>query len=309
MHSLTILCSGQGFQSVNMFRRLETASAWRREYTYSARLPRKFAAWLMAPNEKGFDDGEIAQPALTVYCEMAWRLIEERLPSISLVLGYSLGELAAIGITRMMQWPDVHQLAAIRGAAMQHACAIPSMLVSIRGCNRQRVLEICHRSGAKIAITNGPTHFVVGLLRPQLAELKQETLEAGGNLTELKVAVAAHTPWLKTATAEFRQALSTIDIRSAVVPAVSSIDASLVRTPSQAVDALSGQIAQPLDWSRSLRETLERGNRVFLEIGPGRALCRMLLEHNRNVHARSIDEFSSVGKAVEWVCSSCAQGA
>jgi [acyl-carrier-protein] S-malonyltransferase len=49
----------------------------------------------------------------------------------------------------------------------------------------------------------------------------------------------------------------------------------------------------------------ERGCRVFLELGPGAALFRMVRNRLGPVEARSVDEFRNASAVAAWVLRSC----
>ena len=65
--------------------------------------------------------------------------------------------------------------------------------------------------------------------------------------------------------------------------------------------ALSMQIARTIEWSRCIDALRERGCRVFLELGPGTALSRMVRNRLGPVEARSVDEFRNSGAVAAWV--------
>ena len=68
-----------------------------------------------------------------------------------------------------------------------------------------------------------------------------------------------------------------------------------------AITTLAGQLATTLDWRACMQAAVEMGARVFLELGPGKALTRMLLDADPTLAARSVDEFRSLEGAVDWV--------
>jgi [acyl-carrier-protein] S-malonyltransferase len=64
---------------------------------------------------------------------------------------------------------------------------------------------------------------------------------------------------------------------------------------------LCRQITETVDWSRCLQTLYERGCRVFLELGPGAALSRMIHQRFPDAQARSLDDFRSLAAATQWV--------
>jgi [acyl-carrier-protein] S-malonyltransferase len=76
----------------------------------------------------------------------------------------------------------------------------------------------------------------------------------------------------------------------------------LVTSRAKAISALAAQLATTIEWSRCLEALYERGCRVFLELGPGDQLSRMVRELlPSDVDARSVSNFRSLEGAAEWV--------
>ena len=72
-------------------------------------------------------------------------------------------------------------------------------------------------------------------------------------------------------------------------------------TGHRAIATLSNQVAHTIEWARCMDALHERGCRVFLELGPGAALSRMLRERFADVDARSLDDFRSLAGCVRWL--------
>ena len=59
-------------------------------------------------------------------------------------------------------------------------------------------------------------------------------------------------------------------------PVITNVDAEAVATGDEARDALIRQVTLPVRWLDSVREMIEQGVKVFVEVGPGkcwRAFC------------------------------------
>jgi [acyl-carrier-protein] S-malonyltransferase len=74
-----------------------------------------------------------------------------------------------------------------------------------------------------------------------------------------------------------------------------------VDTQSHAIDCLSRQISEPLQWARTLDLSAEMGAKVYFEIGPGNTLTRMVRERFPNAQARSLSEFQTLDGALNWL--------
>ena len=85
------------------------------------------------------------------------------------------------------------------------------------------------------------------------------------------------------------------------IPVLAGISGAPVRTRETAITTLATQLSSTLDWLACMHAAYEMGARVFLELGPGKALTRMLLDTHPNVAARSVDEFRSLDGVYYWV--------
>ena len=66
---------------------------------------------------------------------------------------------------------------------------------------------------------------------------------------------------------------------------------------------LSLQLAQTIEWAQVMRQAFERGARVFLQLGPGNALARMVAPAYPCCEVRAVEEFQSLEGAAAWVRS------
>src|SRR5439155_19940792 len=119
-----------------------------------------------------------------------------------------------------------------------------------------------------------------------------------------RVGVASLPPLLATAAAAFRVMLESSSLQAPARPVVAGVDGSWVLTRERAIDVLSKQIARTIEWSRCIDALYERGCRVFLELGPGTALSRMLRNRLHRIEARSVEEFRSPDAVAAWVVRS-----
>jgi [acyl-carrier-protein] S-malonyltransferase len=72
-----------------------------------------------------------------------------------------------------------------------------------------------------------------------------------------------------------------------------------------AIDKLALQLDHTIEWANCLDMLYERGCRVFLELGPGRALARMtqarFADVDGDVNVRAVDDFRSLDGVSSWL--------
>jgi [acyl-carrier-protein] S-malonyltransferase len=243
----------------------------------------------------------VAQPLVCAVEVATWAALQAALPRPLLVLGYSLGELAAYGCAGALAPEAAAALAVERAAAMDAAAPPGGALLALRGLSVARAADLAAAAGAEVAIVNGPDHVVVGGVAAALAEVELRASAAGATAVQLPVLVPAHTGLLKAAVAPFAAALGRSPLRDPSLPVLAGTTALPVRTRDGAIAALSAAVAEPIAWARCLAAAAELGCTVFLELGPGGALAKMAAELLPEAAVRSVADFRSVAGIARWV--------
>lgn len=294
--SLALLCPGQGGQHPAM---LDAVAGDARAEAVLARLPDGLRARLAA-GEALYDNAS-AQPLICAAILARWAVLEPLLPPPALILGYSVGELAAHAIAGTFDAPTCLHLANRRAALMDAASPPGAGLLAVLGLSRARIDALCTAHDTAVAIVNGPQHYVLGGTAAGLAALEPAALAQGARVVRIKVCAPAHTHWLAEAASGFAAELAQVPLRAPALPVLAGIDGQAVRSAAEAAATLAAQIARPVAWQSCLTEARERGVTVLLELGPGSALTRIARELYPDCAARSLDEFGTLPGAVAWV--------
>lgn len=298
--SFAVVCPGQGAQHAALFDRATgDANAEAAIAAAAQALGEDPRAWFAAGRDPFAN--AVAQPLICVAQLAQWTTLAPQVPAPAAFAGYSVGELAAHALAGAFDAAALATLARRRAECMDAAATVPGGLVAVRGLPRGRLAALCEGSDAWIAIAASSEAFVVGGTRTALDVLAPRVEAAGGTATPLPVGVAAHTPLLAAAQAPFRVALDAVDWTPHRAPVLAGIDAARIATRTQAVDTLCAQLVRTVEWTRVCDALHERGIRVVLELGPGRALSRGLRERFDDVEARAVEDFATLRAAAEWV--------
>jgi [acyl-carrier-protein] S-malonyltransferase len=220
-----------------------------------------------------------------------------------LVAGYSVGDLTAHAVAGAISVDDALALADARGRAMDRAAQArpaPLGMAGVRGVSEMQIRSILP-ADVKVALVNGRDHIVIGGPQASLDAVEQMLLAAGAHVRRLGVTVASHTFYMSEAADEFRRALLRHDWNRPLHRLLSPIDGAAVTTREKAVDCLSRQIAERLDWASAMEALGEYGVKATLELGTGRALSAMITEATPSVTARSVDDFKTVNGLSQWI--------
>jgi [acyl-carrier-protein] S-malonyltransferase len=299
---LAILCPGQGGQHAAMFDFARAAGAGGALLEAARREAGEDPLALAElPTTRLFENA-VAQPLVCAATLATWEALRGRLPAPRAVAGYSVGELSAWSCAGAVDAEEAVQLAARRAAAMDAASPGPCGLLGLRGLPLARLEALALAAGASLAIVNGPDHAVAGGTTAALDRLAAAASAAGASTVQrLPISVAAHTGALAGAVAPFAATLAASGLRDPTAPVLSSLGGAPLHRRAEAIDALSRQLASRLDWSGVIATAAELGCTVFLELGPGQALARMVTELLPGVASRSVADFRGVDGVVRWV--------
>lgn len=299
--SLALLCSGQGAQHAAMFDRVRDLPAARHTLDVASTVLGRDVFSAAAADDR-FDNAQ-AQPLLCAATLAQWQGLRDNVPTPTLVAGYSIGELAAHAIAGSFDATTCLALAAQRAQLMDGASPADAGLQAVLGLERHVLQPLCDLHGAHMAIANGQDHFIVGGTHASLLRLADAAQAQGADIRPLPVHVPAHTPLLAAAVAPFAAALDASPLQAPRLPLLAGIDARPVRDRAVAVHTLSAQLAQTIEWAQVIRQAFERGARVFLQLGPGNALARMVAPAYPCCEVRAVEEFQSLEGAAAWVRS------
>jgi len=278
-----LLCPGQGGQHAGMFD-LARSHAGARDFLARCALP---------DDPQALFDNRVAQPAIVAATLAMWLALKDMLPAPALVAGYSVGELAAYGVAGALAPGEAVRVAGARAALMDAAAAgQPQGLAAVSGIDVALV-------AADIAIVTGHDSCIAGGTLAQLDALPGCLPTA--RVQRLPVGVASHTPLMRAAVAPFAALLEDAPFGPPRVPVLAGIDAVRVMRREAAIDRLSRQLAETIDWAACMDAAVESGVTVALELGPGAALARMLQVRHPQVACRAVADFQTLAGIASWV--------
>jgi [acyl-carrier-protein] S-malonyltransferase len=222
---------------------------------------------------------EVVQPALVAVCLGIVRRLARAGLGPSLVLGHSLGELAAWAAAGGISDEDAVRLAALRGALMaREAARHPGGMLRVQ-CDRdacERALAEAARAGAVcLAAHHAPGEHVVSGDPAPLA-----WLAARLPATRLAVAGAWHSPAMGGATAEFAAALAAVPRRALRARMIANRDGRLV-DGADVPERLAGQLVRPIQWIAAMATLAAAAPAParLCAIGPGKLLRRLVRDN------------------------------
>lgn len=302
---LAILCSGQGRQHPDMFALTGDSPEAAGVFAHAAKLlgadPRDF---VRSESVEALHRNRAGQLLCTVQALAAAAALRDVMPGRKIVAGYSVGEMAAWCVGGLLSEADTLDLVTRRAEAMDAVTQPGEGLVFVRGLARADIDRLCERYGAAVAIVNPGDAFVLGGAGSALKAMADAAREMHAErVVELPVEVASHTSRLAAASEAFRESLRMTSPTSpaAGVRILSGVDGAPVVSVETGLDKLSAQISQTVEWASCLQGCIEAGATVFLELGPGQALSRMVSGLWQDMPTRSLEDFGTLQGARAWL--------
>ena len=245
-------------------------------------------------NEAILTRTDIAQPALLTTC-VAWlAAVRARAVEPTVVAGHSLGEFSAWVAAGALEFDAALRLVRRRGELMEEAAERnPGGMLAIVGLSDEQVIEICEKASklgvAKPANFNCPGQLVVSGQPDALDKVGELAKAQRGRAIPLKVSGAFHSPLMDDAAYEFSRLVAALTIGDPRVPVVANATAEPITTADGVRHVMSRQMTSPVLWTSSVRRMVADGVRLFLEIGPGQILTKLIQRISADVDAMSAE--------------------
>jgi len=256
--------------------------------------------------EAELNDTINTQPALMVHSVAALRVLQAQFPDLkaAFVAGHSMGELSALVAAGALPYPHALRLVRTRGELMKRAGEIsPGGMAAIMGLDIPTLEAICAQatlgqatlgqatlgqatSGdeiVQVANDNCPGQVVISGSRAALERAVAGAQAAGARRAViLAVSIAAHSPLMAHAQAEFSQAVNEAPLVDPVIPIIANITARAMHTTAEVRADLQGQLRSRVRWTESVQYMVSQGVSTFIEIGSGSVLGGLIKRIDRD---------------------------
>ncbi len=224
-------------------------------------------------------DTRNAQPAIGIVSLALAQALEAMNVKPRFLAGHSYGELSALAVAGALDLDVFLRLSLTRGQLLGEAGDLAAGAMAAVMAPRSTVEQLMGaiRGNIVIANLNAPEQFVVSGDVAAIELLEDNAAKIDVKIIRLKTSCAFHSPAMTPVADRFRKVLQTTAVgRFRAARVISNTTAMTYSGNGEEVRALLGrQIVEPVRWVEGIEHLYGLGARIFIEVGPGRALTEL----------------------------------
>jgi [acyl-carrier-protein] S-malonyltransferase len=247
-----------------------------------------------------------AQPALLTVSAMITERLNRAGIAPDYTAGHSLGEYSALVASGVLPFDTAVSIVHKRGLFMN--AAVPAgegAMAAILGMDSEDLEkvtnEVTDSTGVvQLANLNCPGQIVISGTKAGVDAACALAKERGAKRAiPLDVSGPFHSELMRPASQDLSKVLSDAFLKDAAIPVVTNVTAKSETHASQFQELLVRQLYSPVLWEQSVREMIDLGVTVFVEVGPGKVLSGLVKKIDRSVQTLPVYDLESFEKAVE----------
>jgi enediyne polyketide synthase len=229
----------------------------------------------------------VAQPRIVTGSVAALHVLSSLGIEAAFAVGHSLGELTALHWAGVMTEETLLAAAAARGKIMSRASAGGGAMAGIAAPPRD-VEPLLAGEPAVIAGYNSPVQTVISGPEDAVERVCAAASARGLTTTRLSVSHAFHSPAVAPAARAFREYLEGLEFTPAVRTMSSTVTGGQLPSGTDVSELLGRQVLEPVRFTGAVSAVADQTD-LFLEAGPGHALCGLASETAPGIPALSVE--------------------
>ena len=256
---------------------------------------------------------ENTQPAILTVSVAAFRALAARGIQPDFAAGHSLGEYSALVAAGALEFSEAVKLVRQRGRYMQEA--VPpgeGAMAAILGLSPADVAEVCKKAAGGEVVSpanlNSPEQTVIAGGAAAVKRAVEIASQSGAKRAViLAVSAPFHCTLLTPAQKRLDQDLRAVKFSALHFPVITNVDAEEITTGEEARESLIRQVTMPVRWLESVREMIEQGVNIFVEVGPGKVLSGLLRQIDRSVRCFNVEDAASLQATLDKITQARAE--
>ncbi|MCP3956867.1 MAG: SDR family NAD(P)-dependent oxidoreductase [bacterium] len=221
---------------------------------------------------------EITQPSVLAADVALTRLLAAYGIEPDMVMGHSLGEYGALVAAGCLPFDQSLGAVSARGREMSRVSVADAGRMAAVFAPLEEVERVLDSIDGYAVVANINSHrqAVVGGATAAVEEAMAAFERAGHDVRQLPVSHAFHTRIVEPASEPLRRMLGDLDLEPPRIPIITNVTGAFYpmgpNVEPEMIDLLARQIASPVQFVDGLETLHEAGARIFIEVGPKRAL-------------------------------------
>ena len=228
-------------------------------------------------------------------------LIEETeldLSKIKFMLGHSLGEYTALACSNKLSLREASLILKKRGQLMNDAIS-PNItgMAALIGKDADYVDNIIKENNIdlQIANDNSPIQVVISGKIDLIHNCKNFFLQNDiKKYVILNVSAAFHSKFMEDAQKTLSDEIETLNFVTNHVKIISNYNSSISNKTDSIKEALKNQMANKVQWTKSILQLENNGQNKIFEVGPGKVLSGLIKRISSNFDIKSINKISDL---------------
>lgn len=233
-------------------------------------------------NEAALMETKNTQPSVFLYEVILASVQNEIVPEV--VAGHSLGEFAALVVSKALSFEDGLNLVLNRALIAQKVCEnFETAMGAVIGLSDEyisrRIDEISRESGEPIyfANHNGPGQVVItGSKKGIRLACKAFKAEGAKKAVPLSIGGSFHSPYMAEAQVELGEIIKNTEFKKAVIPVYQCVDALSHTDPKELRNNLIQHITHPVLWTDMVKNMNRDGVNEYYEVGTDDTLQKIV---------------------------------
>jgi [acyl-carrier-protein] S-malonyltransferase len=256
---------------------------------------------------------ENTQPAILTISVAAYRALAARGVQPDFAAGHSLGEYSALVAAGALEFSTAVKLVRQRGRYMQEAVpAGEGAMAAILGMSPSDVADVCKKAANGEVVSpanlNSPEQTVIAGSAAAVKRAVETASQAGAKrAVVLAVSAPFHCAMLAPAQQRLEPDLRAAQFGPLRFPVITNVDAEAIILGDEARESLIRQVIMPVRWLESVREMIELGVNIFVEVGPGKVLTGLMRQIDRSVRVLNVEDAATLQSTIEKITQARAE--
>lgn len=233
-----------------------------------------------ALGDDGLSDAEpeLVQVAAFATSVAVFEVLRSRGATLSVLIGHSLGELAALVAAGGLTLDEGTRILCHRLATLREHDTSGGRMVAL-SCDRDRaeqILALLPSSDIVVAVANGPAQTAVSGPADALRRVARVADAIGVTATHLRAPHPFHNPLLERARRQFAERVRGHRSHGFSIPVFSPILGRYYREQDDLGELLAAHLVTPVEFGAAITRAHDSGARIWVEVGGGRTLTNLV---------------------------------